>query len=124
MAAWEDQAQGLVAVARGRLHGSNAMEQQQQQQQQPAAGLCRLLLQMLQGHVEAQYLMALCYLDGMGVASDEAHARRWFEEAAAQGGEFGEAATEELAAKSRLRRDLQSQSINFDPPAIPPSGRN
>lgn len=48
------------------------------------------------GHVEAQYSLALCHLDGMGVPPDDAEARRWFERAAMQGGEYGEAAALEL----------------------------
>ena len=54
-----------------------------------------------QGHVEAQYSLALCYLDSIGVARSVAEARRWFAEAAEQGGEYGEAASLELA---ELRR--------------------
>lgn len=48
------------------------------------------------GHVEAQYSLALCYLDGMGLERDVESARAWFGRAAAQGGEFGDAAALEL----------------------------
>ena len=51
-----------------------------------------------QSHVEAQYSLALCYLDSLGVARSVEEARRWFTKAAEQGGEYGEAASLELAA--------------------------
>ena len=51
-----------------------------------------------QGHVEAQYTLALCHLDGLGVAQSVSDARYWLAAAAEQGGEFGEAAALELEA--------------------------
>ena len=51
-----------------------------------------------QGHAEAQYALALCYLDGMGVTRSAADAERWFAEAAEQGGDVGAAAALELEA--------------------------
>jgi hypothetical protein len=49
-----------------------------------------------QRHVEAEYSLALFYLDGIGVERSVAQARRWFTAAASQGGEYGEAASLEL----------------------------
>lgn len=49
-----------------------------------------------QGHVEAQYSLALCLLDGMGVPRSATEAAKWFQKAAAEGGEFGNAAALEL----------------------------
>lgn len=45
--------------------------------------------------------MALCYLDGMGVSKSEGGAREWLARAAAQGGEFGDAAALELEELGR-----------------------
>jgi TPR repeat protein len=53
-----------------------------------------------QGHVEAMYSLALCYLDGMGVPRSADDAAEWFGRAAEEGGEFGEAAAMELAELS------------------------
>ena len=55
-----------------------------------------------QSHVEAQYSLALCYLDSIGVTRSVEEARRWFAEAAKQGGEYGEAASLELEELRRL----------------------
>jgi len=49
-----------------------------------------------QGHVEAQYTLAICYTDGIGVESSVDEAAIWFDMAAQEGGEFGEAAALEL----------------------------
>ena len=57
------------------------------------------------GHVEAQYSLALCYLDGMGVERSVSSAKEWLGAAAAQGGEFGEAAALELEALADVEDD-------------------
>lgn len=48
------------------------------------------------GHVEAQYSAGICLLEAKGVARDVAEAAKWLREAAAQSGEYAEAAAAEL----------------------------
>jgi len=57
-----------------------------------------------QGHAEAQYALALCFQEGMGLPRSLPDAERWYAEAAAQGGEAGEAAALELQAMRQTRR--------------------
>lgn len=54
-----------------------------------------------QGHVEAQYTLALCYMEGMGAEVSKAEAARWLRRAVDEGGQFGEAAALELEELTR-----------------------
>lgn len=57
------------------------------------AALCR---RAEAGDAEAQFALAHCYVEGRGVAADEAEARTWFARAAAQGDADAQAALERM----------------------------